>query len=87
MLTIKGATNGSCSLKYLIGLIIFLVKNYSLRVNKGPRSVKVQGSFEVVRNKFCCIFNGPNSAVNQILLRVGAIRDPTSLALVKRLGA
>jgi hypothetical protein len=83
MLTIEGATSDSFSLKYLIGLIIFLVKYYSLRVNKGPRSVEVQGSFEVVRNKFRCIFNSPNSAVNQILLRVGAIRDPTSLALEK----
>jgi hypothetical protein len=64
MLTIEGAANGSFNLKYLIWLIIFLVKNYSLRVDEGPRGIEIQGSFEVLGHKFLCIFDGPNSAIN-----------------------
>ena len=83
MLTVEGATNDSFRLKYLIGLIIFLVKNYSLRVDEGPRGVEIQGSFEVFGHKFLCIFDSPYSAVNQILLRIGAIWDKSTLALEK----
>lgn len=57
----------------LIKLVIFLVKNKSLRVDEWLRRVKVQWGFKIDGNEFCSILNGTNGTINQIFLGVCAI--------------
>jgi hypothetical protein len=65
----------------LIIFIVFLEKNDPLRVDKWPRRVEIQGSFKINRHILRCILDGSDSAVNQPLLWIGAIRDIASSSL------
>lgn len=64
-----------------IVLVVFLEKNKSLRIDKWLRGIEVQGSLKINGHIFRCVFDGSDSAVNQTLLRISAIRNIASRVL------